>query len=35
MQPPLIELRGLSRSFSHGDQQVAVLQPLDLTFHAG
>lgn len=35
MQPPLIELRGLSRSFSHGDQQVTVLQPLDLTIHAG
>lgn len=35
MQPPLIELRGLSRSFSHGDQQVMVLQPLDLTIHAG
>lgn len=35
MQPPLIELRGLSRSFSHGDQLVTVLQPLDLTIHAG
>lgn len=35
MQPSLIELRGLSRSFSHGDQQVTVLQPLDLTIHAG
>lgn len=35
MQPPLIELRGLSRRFSHGDQQVTVLQPLDLTIHTG
>ena len=35
MQLPLIELRGLSRSFSHGDQQVTVLQPLDLTINAG
>lgn len=35
MLPPLIELRGLSRSFSHGDQQVTVLQPLDVTIRAG
>lgn len=35
MQPPLIQLRGLSRSFSHGEQSVTVLHPLDLTIQAG
>ncbi|SFX17171.1 MacB family efflux pump subunit [Marinospirillum alkaliphilum] len=33
--PPLIQLQGLTRSFSNGDQTLQVLKGLDLTIHDG
>ncbi len=35
MGRPLLEIKGLVRRFSTGDQQIEVLKGLDLTIHAG